>query len=642
MPVVKMVVVHLAPLLLSAACLLSVPECKAQAPPPPPQQRVTIRTPLGDVSGRTSLFLNRLVHQFLGVPYAEPPLAQRRFRKPVPVRPWTNVLDATEFGPSCPQPGWGRGGWYTSEDCLNLNIYVSSRANETLGGPSAPTRGRQPVMVWIHGGGFVAGSGRGVDGVAMAARGRVVVVTLNYRLGMLGWLSTSDDASPGNYGLWDQREALRWVRDNIASFGGDPNQVTIFGESGGGYSVGLHSLSPLNNGLFHRAIMQSGSALSRRAIALDPVTFAQRFGQNLQCLRRTNTGGFDTHFLVECARQRTVNDIIRATEIAAATRSTLAWILDPAPVVDGELIPADIETLLGPGYHQRVPFWAIDVMVGTTNAEGSLVLAPLLPFQGALRINVANGIPTRVLRDNITTALARDYFPGSARGAVSQGLFGEYRSERGDAEQARQVVNLYGDMMFVSAAVETLQRHANRTGGRRSRYQYLFSYSRAGGSPYSWFRGAGHGAEVGFVFGMSAASQQEAHLSLAMLDGWTNFAKSGTPNPPRQQPGAFQWPAYDLVNRSYTNLDLVLTSERDLYSGRMRFWLQTVPSLRNVVTSLTSTSQTSALTQAANGSETSGAESVDSSSSDGAFVAIMGMQSVLKFIVSLLVSLCLV
>ncbi|KAL8620989.1 hypothetical protein ACOMHN_035925 [Nucella lapillus] len=544
-----------------------MPQCYAQNA----QQFVTVRTTLGDVRGRVSLVLNRNVNQFLGVPYAEPPLAERRFQKPVPVRAWTNTLDATQFGSSCPQPGrlWQR----TSEDCLFLNIYITA-ANDSLGRQQQQQQ-QKPVMVWIHGGGFEVGAGSDAEGSAMAVRGEVVVVTLNYRLGLLGWLSAQDRTCPGNNGLWDQRLALMWVRDHIASFGGDPSQITIFGESGGGYSVGLHTLSPLNNGLFRRAIMQSGTALNRRTIALDPVGFAQRFARNLGCWRQTKSG-FDTQFLINCARSRPVNDILRATQ-QAKIRSTVAWILDVAPVIDGELIPVDSETLMGPRYYDHVPFWKIDIMVGTNSAEGNLLLGPLRSFQGALRFRLASGIPTQVLRNNITTALARDYFRGSRD--ISDAMYTEYRTQLGDAEQGRQVVNLYGDMMFVSPAVETLQRHVSLVGSQHSHYQYLFSYTRTGSTPFPWFRGAGHGVEVGFLFGVSAGNYQEARLSIAMMDGWANFAKYGTPNNQARQPGTFQWPAYDLTTKAYTNLDLVLTSERDLYSKRMQFWLQTIPRL---------------------------------------------------------------
>nr|KAG5704869.1 hypothetical protein BaRGS_001340 [Batillaria attramentaria] len=504
-------------------------------------RRVTVRTPLGLVSGRVETVLDVDVNQFLGVPYALPPTGQLRFRNPVPVQAWSNTLNATQVGTS----------WETSEDCLYLNIYARATPPGNNPGPRA-------VMVWVHGGGFVVGAGRGADGSLMAVRGDVVVVTVNYRLGMLGWMSTLDDNLPGNFGLWDQRTAFQWVRDNIAAFGGDPNQ---------------------------RVIMQSGSALNRRTIALDPVGFARRVAENLGCLRRLGLG-FDSRFFADCARQRSVNDILGATS-AASRRSYLAWVLNVAPVVDGQLIPEHPRVLLGPWYRGQVPFWNVDVMVGTTNAEGSLVLSPLVPFQGQLGFSARNGIPTRVLCGNISTALARDYFPQNSDAMAADLL---YTARGGDAQQARAVVDLYGDMMFQSAAVETLLRHANGTAGRgRGRYQYLFSHAPAFSSiqrTYPWFQGAGHGAEVNFVFGMFMSDQNEARLSLAMIEGWTNFAKFGTPNDP-QNTGAFRWPEYDAVNRAYTDLNLVITSQNNLYSQRMNFWMSVVPDQSRDVTTFT-------------------------------------------------------
>ena len=303
-------------------------------------------------------------------------------------------------------------------------------------------------------------------------------------------------------------------------------QITLFGDSAGGYSTGLHTVSPLNNGLFQRAIMMSGNALSRRTIALDPVGFARRFGENLRCLKRTPEG-FDSNYLVECARQRPVRDILRATQ-AAFQLDVLAWRLNVAPVVDGEFLPADARSLLGPDYNESIPFWGMDVMVGTTNGEGSLVFNPLIPFQEKLGIDLSNGIPTTALCGNISAALARDYFPHRISENVSRALCEEYTSRvGGDAAQGRQVVNLYGDMMFVSSAVETLQRHANRTGQQRNRYQYLFSYAPRGSSRFPWFQGAGHYSDVRLVFGAPLRQGREQWLSRAIMTGWANFAKNG-------------------------------------------------------------------------------------------------------------------
>nr|KAG5699405.1 hypothetical protein BaRGS_008313 [Batillaria attramentaria] len=476
------------------------------------------------VSGET-------VYQFLGVPFAQPPTGQLRFKKPVPVRPWNVDLDATEFAPSCPQPGWGADMGidmkHLSEDCLYLNIYTKA------------------VMVWIHGGGFLAGGAMGFDGSLMAVRGDVVVVAINYRLGMLGWMSTLDDASPGNYGQWDQRQALLWVRDNIAAFGGDPGKVTPFGESAGGYSIGLHALSPLNTGLFQRAVMQSGTALNLRTIALDP--------------------------------GKTVEEILSATPQAAET-DTLEYILHVAPVVDGELVKEDPRKLFGEDYRDQVPFWTLDAMVGSTNTEGSLVLTPLRPWHEQLNFDPMDGIPTRVLCTNISVALARDYYGGSEE--VARAICRKYTSDQSDEDQARKIADMYGDMMFQQAAVETNELHVKGKEDGRRTFQYVFSHMPVTSyyRRFPWFRGAAHGAEVNFLVGQDHVDDNETDLSNAMIDGWTNFAKFGTPNDPNSR-GTFQWPEYDLTTRAYTDLDQTISVKHNLYPDRMDFWLRQIPAM---------------------------------------------------------------
>lgn len=185
---------------------------------------VTAHTPLGDVAGLATPVQGQMVFFFLGIPYAQPPVGLRRLQKPVPVQAWSRIRDGTQFGPSCPQISGGVGP--TNEDCLYLNVYTPVNVSQ-FDSSFTTSSSLKAVMVWVHGGGFVAGAGRSADGSIMAARGDVVVVTINYRLGMLGFLSTLDTAIPGNYGLWDQRMAFQWVRDNIATFGGDPNKVSL-------------------------------------------------------------------------------------------------------------------------------------------------------------------------------------------------------------------------------------------------------------------------------------------------------------------------------------------------------------------------------------------------------------------------------
>ena len=227
-----------------------------------------VKTVQGIVEGKP----DAAVHAFLGIPFAEPPVGELRWKAPVPAAKWNGVRKATDFGPHCMQ---GRvygdmnfrdsGG---SENCLTLNVWL----------PAKPASVKLPVMVWIHGGGFVAGatSEARQDGTHLAQHG-LVVVSMNYRLGVFGFLAHPELAkesgrnSAGNYGLLDQLAALDWVHDNIAAFGGDPNNVTIFGESAGSFSVSAQMASPLAKGLFHRAIGESGAAFSSTGLSFEPL-----------------------------------------------------------------------------------------------------------------------------------------------------------------------------------------------------------------------------------------------------------------------------------------------------------------------------------------------------------------------------------
>ncbi|GCC34535.1 hypothetical protein chiPu_0013010 [Chiloscyllium punctatum] len=209
---------------------------------------------------------------FKGIPFAATP---KRFEKAEPHPGWTGVLKAKDFKPRCLQTTLSQKAVFGSEDCLYLNIWVPH-------GRKVSTN--LPVMVWIFGGGFLMGAGHGAnflnnylyDGHEIASRGKVIVVTLNYRVGPLGFLSTGDTNAPGNQGLWDQHMAISWVKRNIAAFGGDPDKITIFGESAGGASVSLQTLTPYNKGVIKRAISQSGVATCPWAVQRNPMHWAQQ------------------------------------------------------------------------------------------------------------------------------------------------------------------------------------------------------------------------------------------------------------------------------------------------------------------------------------------------------------------------------
>jgi carboxylesterase type B len=212
---------------------------------------VTIKTKSGSVNGVAVTFDNKVINKFLGIPYAEPPVGSNRFAQTKPVHAWNGTYDATHFKNVCYQKA---SGFKMSEDCLYLNIYSEER--------KSGDNKLRPVMFWIHGGGFTDGDGYGFDGTVLSSKG-VVFVSINYRLGPFGFLYGGDSSAPGNVGILDQIMALHWVKDNIEAFGGDPNQVTIFGFSAGGLSVSTLIVSPLAKNLFKRAIIQSGAYFAK-------------------------------------------------------------------------------------------------------------------------------------------------------------------------------------------------------------------------------------------------------------------------------------------------------------------------------------------------------------------------------------------
>ncbi len=296
---------------------------------------------------------NGPVIEWRGVPYAAPPVGDLRFRPPEPARPWAGVRDATRFGAAAAQafsplqalvggvPG------EASEDCLFLNIFA----------PAAAGAGR-PVMVWIHGGAFVGGSGssRWYDGSRFAAHDEVIVVTFNYRLGSLGFLDLGQ-ACPGsaNCGLLDQLAALRWVQDNIAVFGGDPDQVTVFGESAGAMSIGLMLTMPLARGLFQRAILASGTGASTRSAEQARQVTADVLAA---------FGGTVDELLVAPVEQ------ILAAQTAVTGGSDATGYMCFRPVVDGDIIPAPADEAIAAGQSADIP-----VLIGTNRDEMTMFFA---------------------------------------------------------------------------------------------------------------------------------------------------------------------------------------------------------------------------------------------------------------------------
>jgi para-nitrobenzyl esterase len=448
-------------------------------------------------SGKLRGVERRGVLAFRGIPYAAPPTGARRFRAPAPVAPWPGERDATAPGPGAPQRGGTLGGAFarivgpaaSAEDCLTLDLWTP-----------AADGARRPVLVWIHGGAFVMGAGSALayGGAALARAGDAVVVTLNYRLGALGFLSLQDLA-PGfdsNLGLRDQLAALEWVRDNVAAFGGDPANVTVFGESAGAMSVGALLGTPRARGLFARAIAQSGAAhntASRESAARVAATFLGALG-----LGRSEA---------ERLREVPVPALLDA-QLATVARLGLAYGTLPfEPAVDGELLPEHPLDAVARGSARGVP-----LLVGTNRDEWNLFL-------------LADAKARALDEDALRRRYARSLGPAEVEGAHRL-----YREALPSASPRARWGAYQTHRVFTAPAARLAELQARHA----PTYAYLFTWS----PPLVRRRvGACHGLEVPLVFGtfrhpllrglyLGGASSTAARLQRA----WLAFARSGCPD----------------------------------------------------------------------------------------------------------------
>lgn len=458
---------------------------------------------------------------FKGVPYAAPPVGRLRWRAPEPANVWSGVRTADAFSPVCPQIGAypeDSPAEPMSEDCLSLNIWT----------PAASASQRLPVMVWIYGGGLQNGSGSTplYSGDRLAERG-VIVVTFNYRLGALGFLAhpelnkESKYGSSGNYGLLDQIAALEWVQRNIASFGGDPNQVTIFGQSSGSMSISALVASPLGKGLFRRAIGESGGVFE--PVALDPLftpsgaaeagqAFARKAGTpNLADLRR-----LPIEKLVKVPFQPQFN-------------------------IDGYVLTKSPYDAYADGKQNNV-----DVLLGTNTDEGEY-------FLDKTNVTVAN-----------LHAVLGTHFPGWLVRLVG------VSSAKNNAEARAAAVAFESDMRFRWDMWNWVRQAAAAKHGKA----YLYQFSRR--PPFrqgnrNFGLGAAHGAEMPYVFGhldqeSAAWTPGDRGLATAIATYWTNFAKTGNPN----APGLPQWPEFGQAPDQVMSLGDVIGSVRIGDDSRLR------------------------------------------------------------------------
>jgi para-nitrobenzyl esterase len=505
-------------------CLL-VPITLAVVRPLGAADSETVGTEAGQVQG--ALSSDGKVHAFKGIPFAAPPVGDLRWKAPQPVAAWTGVRPATEFGARCMQARVYNDMIFRdqgpSEDCLYLNVWTPS------------TTGRLPVMVWIYGGGFSAGAASEPrqDGERLAEKG-VVVVSMNYRLGVFGFFShpeltkESGHNASGNYGLLDQLAALQWVHKNIAAFGGDPGKVTIFGESAGSFSVSALMATPLAKGLFQRAIGESGAF----------------FGNTLRTKSLADSEAADGKFAesigapsLEALRALPADKLLEA----AGKPGTIRF----RPNIDGYYFPEDAAALFKSGQQSHVP-----LLAGWNADEGNYASI----FAGAAPTPASYVSRLHTLFGDQAEAILKLYPAAS------------------DEQTRRSAQDLQGDQFIGFSTWKWLEMHLSTGNSREFRYEFDDAPPAAKGSTAP-SRGAYHSAEIEFVFEALPSKDlpwrpEDEKLSDLISTYWTNFAKRGDPN----GPGLPRWPAYS-AHGQYQVMHLSATPQAAPDQHRARYEL---------------------------------------------------------------------
>jgi para-nitrobenzyl esterase len=489
---------------------------------------LTVKTAQGKVRGKA--INNGKVKAFLGLPYAAPPVGELRWRAPEPAAKWKNVREATKFGPRCQQGSLFQDMAFQddgpSEDCLYLNIYAPA---------SATAKSKLPVMLWIHGGGFSTGSASEPrhNGDFLPLKG-VVLVTINYRLGVFGFLATTELAQEagghaGNYALMDMIASLQWAKDNIAKFGGDPANVTIFGESAGSMAVSTLMASPMAQGLFAKGIGESGSGLMT-TLGAGPLADAEKTGDAWM----QQAGAMSLKDL----RAMTAEEVLKAASKMGTTAS--------APVIDGKVLTEPLADTYAAGRQAHIP-----LLAGWNRDEGGMFAA--------------------------LGSTAEKWK------AQAEKLFGDRAAEflklyPGETnEQAlRSAIDYGGDSFIAYGTWKWIEAHVKT--GAAPVYRYHLELA----PPPSKFHpdsSVFHSDDIEYVFGTLDTRPgcvwrpEDRKLSDELMSYWTNFARTGDPN----GPGLAQWPRYDRTGE-LIHLDATITAGPDAVRARYEF-LESVPAL---------------------------------------------------------------
>ncbi|KAI8502729.1 Carboxylesterase 5A [Branchiostoma belcheri] len=570
---------------------------------------VVVTTTYGDLNGvgfLTSSIGGAVfdrIYTFKGIPYAAPPVGDLRWRPPQDPAGWTGVRDASQFGNRCPQvvdmegpPGtllyeitrWRSNS--SSEDCLFLNVFT----------PNVSSSAGLPVMLWLHGGGMGIGSADTYPAEIPTSLNNVVMVTINYRLGNLGFLPTRDPDTDGNVGLLDMKKALQWVQSNIRNFGGDPDRVTVFGQSGGGWAVSLLVMSPETRGLYRRAISQSGVAgikTSRRG----DTTKTEALAAAVNC----TAASFDD--MMVCLRGKPAQELLT---------------FEPSvPIVGGRFLPDNLWDMM---HKKQVN--EVDYLLGTNNDDGYGLLAatPQVTADGLNRTDFEAILPAQL-------AYVADQYPGGSVSSIVQPTIDQYIRDPAMADDPiyirGQAIQLMTDSWFTAPTVLMAQAVSGKEWRRRTAlarhlhgcakcksvvctprlavsgcvhphdtrvYQYEFQHRSAVFADRPPYTNADHGDELYYTFGIPflrdatgtswkyGFTQEERDLSLDMMAYWVNFATNGDPNNSSgssRMRDLVNWPRYMTSSQAYLKLDVTSSADVRLREFNMKFWNEEVPRL---------------------------------------------------------------
>ncbi|CAL4110165.1 unnamed protein product [Meganyctiphanes norvegica] len=498
------------------------------------------------------------------LPYAKPPTGYLRFRAPECHSGWSGIYDGSEVPPPAIQPDMmellvnKKVKTVGQEDCLYLTVSTNKANNP---------RAHLPVLVWLHGGGYYMGSTADYPPHVIMNKD-FIFVGVQYRLSVLGFLSTEDSVVPGNMGLLDQRLALLWVRDNIVNFGGDPNNITIMGESAGAASVHAHILSPLSKGLFHRSIMQSGNALCPWALGGHHLQLAQELGRN---------HGWEMHMgteaLLSTLQRAPAEDLLKAM-----VKHMGAGYLLLGPRVDGTFLPAPPEVLLQQGRYNHV-----DILTGVTKDEGSMITYRLYGTRTGLKHHVAK------LPVNAPLILEfRDEEPRRQEMAVQ--VYKHYLGGDGvpGSGHADQMTQMLGDRYFAVPHDLSSKLHLQN---RKTENIFLYEFKHRGKlSSGDLFRTdigkdwVTHADDLLYLFSggplfiRDLEDEQDLRMRDIILNSWYNFAKSGNPTPDNSL--GFSWVPSNEDSLSHLSLMPQPYMEEDLRIKTRMFW-SSLPTLQN-------------------------------------------------------------